>query len=218
MKIRKLLLILVPMLLAALALYLLLPRDDVPAPDGPPVICLDPGHGGSAAGAVNGERMEKDDNLRLALRVRELLEERGEELTVLMTRADDTALELQERTDFALQKGATMFVSFHRNSGGGAGVETWTAAEPTDGDTALADAIQTRLVDVAAASDRGVRKGTAADPKGNYFVLSHTLEIPSCLIELGFIDSADDNALFDQHFEAYAAAIADGILKAAGLR
>ena len=111
-----------------------------------------------------------------------------------------------------------MFVSFHRNSGGAAGIETWTAAKPATGDNRARGGIQQRLVAVEAASDRGVRKGTAADASKNYYVLGHTADVPSCLIELGFIDSEGDNALLDARFEEYAAAITEGILSAAGLK
>lgn len=38
-------------------------------------------------------------------------------------------------------------------------------------------------------------------------------QMPACLIELGFIDSQDDNALLDDAFAAFAQAIADGILQ-----
>jgi len=201
---------------AALLLVILHPWDR--GPSGPVVVCLDAGHGGTAAGAEFEGRLEKDDNLKMALRVRDLLESSGCELKVVLTRTDDSSVELQERCDIATEKDATMFVSLHRTSGGGAGVETWTVAKPTDGDTALAKAIQTRLVGVGVSSDRDVRNGTAENPNGNYYVLEHTEGIPGCLVELGFIDSAEDNALLDEHFEEYAAAIADGILYAAGLK
>ena len=41
------------------------------------VVCLDAGHGDTDAGAVNGDRLEKDDNLRIALAVRDKLEAAG---------------------------------------------------------------------------------------------------------------------------------------------
>lgn len=214
---RKLFLLLVPIVLAAVVLTLILrPWDTGNA--GPAVICLDPGHGGTAAGAEYDGRLEKDDNLRLALRVRDLLEDSGSELTVVMTRTDDSDVELQKRCDIASDAGATLFVSLHRNSGGGEGVETWTMAKPEKADTALAKAIHKRLADAGVSSDRGVRSGTAANPDTSYYVLANTSDIPSCLVEVGFIDSSGDNALFDENFEAYAAAIADGILEAAGLK
>lgn len=217
MRKRKLLLLSAPILLVTvLILAILHPWDR--GPSGPVIVCLDAGHGGTAAGAEFEGRLEKDDNLKMALRVRDLLESSGCKLKVVLTRTDDSGVELQERCDIAADKDATMFVSLHRNSGGGAGVETWTVAKPTGGDTALAKAIQTRLVDVGVSSDREVRNGTAENPNGNYYVLEHTEGIPGCLVELGFIDSTKDNALLDEHFDDYAAAIADGILHAAGLK
>ncbi|MCI8352006.1 MAG: N-acetylmuramoyl-L-alanine amidase, partial [Oscillospiraceae bacterium] len=50
--------------------------------------CIDPGHGGSDPGAVNGTRKEKDDVLRLAKKIKPLLEGQGH--TVLLTRENST--------------------------------------------------------------------------------------------------------------------------------
>lgn len=48
-----------------------------------------------------------------------------ENIQVIMTRSDDTFLSLEERTSFANQNNADYFVSLHRNTGEGNGVETW---------------------------------------------------------------------------------------------
>jgi len=183
------------------------------------IICLDAGHGGDDPGAVNGNRQEKDDNLHMALAVRDFLEAAGhEDLEVILTREDDIALTLEERVDFANDNDATLFVSIHRNSGGGQGVETWVSAAGLRPEMALATYIQDNLVEVGVAKDRGVKKGTAANPKSNYYVVGNTL-MPACLVELGFIDDdAADNTLLDEHFEDYAHAIADGILKMVKLK
>ena len=58
--------------------------------------------------------------------------------------------------------------------------------------------------------DRGVRSGTANNPNTNYYVLGNT-DMPSCLIEMGFITAKEDNRLLDTYHDAYARAIADGI-------
>ena len=42
-----------------------------------PTVIIDPGHGGMDPGAVYKGRQEKDDNLRLALAVGELLSQNG---------------------------------------------------------------------------------------------------------------------------------------------
>ena len=176
------------------------------------IICLDAGHGGDDPGAVNGERQEKDDNLAMVLAVRDALEAEGHEnLEVILTREGDTALELEERADFANDHNATLFVSVHRNSGGGQGVETWVSAESHRHELQLAASIQDKLDKAGIAKDRGVKSGTASNPHASYYVVGHT-EMPACLVELGFMDSDTDNALLDEHFQDYAQAIADGIL------
>ena len=183
------------------------------------VICLDAGHGGDDPGAVNGDRQEKDDNLNMALAVRDALDAAGHDnLEVILTREDDTPLTLEERVEFANRNKATLFVSLHRNSGGGQGVETWISAAGLKPETALATYIQKNLVEVGVAKDRGVKKGTAGNPKTSYYVVGNTL-MPACLVELGFIDdNAADNTLLDEHFTDYAQAIADGILKMVKLK
>lgn len=182
------------------------------------IVCLDAGHGGTDAGAVNGDRLEKNDNLRMALAVRDKLENAGSErLTVLMTRADDTFLELQQRVDLANENGATLFVSLHRNSGGGKGVEVWTSSLKEKAECRLAQYIMDGLEQAGVQKVRGVKHGTAGNPAVSYTVVGRT-EMPACLVELGFIDNDEDNALLDSHWDAYAQAIADGILKMVELK
>ncbi len=194
------------------------PEDSFVIPDHI-VICLDAGHGGDDPGAVNGDRQEKDDNLAVVLAVRDALDAAGHDnLEVILTREDDTALTLEERVAFANDNDATLFISVHRNSGGGQGVETWISAAGLKPETALATYIQKNLVDVGVAKDRGVKKGTAGNPKSSYYVVGNTL-MPACLVELGFIDDGSaDNTLLDEHFTEYAQAIANGILKMVKLK
>lgn len=84
------------------------------------VILLDPGHGGSDAGASassGGEiLLEKDCNLLVALAVKERLEATGRAV-VYMTRSDDTYVSLKARTDMLPDCGAQLFCSIHCNSG-----------------------------------------------------------------------------------------------------
>lgn len=182
------------------------------------IVCLDAGHGGTDAGAVNGDRLEKNDNLRMALAVRDKLENAGSErLTVLLTRTDDTFLELQQRVDLANENGATLFVSLHRNSGGGKGVEVWTSSLKEKAECRLAQYIMDGLEQAGVQKVRGVKHGTAGNPAVSYTVVGRT-EMPACLVELGFIDNDEDNALLDSHWDAYAQAIADGILKMVELK
>ncbi len=79
-------------------------------------VVIDPGHGGADQGTV-GHRglMEKDLVLDVAKRLGQLIEERmGSE--VIYTRADDTFIPLQARTELANEKKADLFLSIHANS------------------------------------------------------------------------------------------------------
>ena len=174
-------------------------------------VCLDPGHGDHDPGAVSDDRQEKDDNLRIALLVRDNLEAKG--IRVYMTRDDDTFLSLEERCALANKKKCTLFVALHRNSAeSGSGVEVWVENTPEKVDWALAENILNGLSEAGISKARGVKSGYVHNPDGNYYVNAHT-KMPSCLVELGFITSDTDNALFDEHLNDYAKEIADAIEK-----
>ncbi|MFQ5512316.1 MAG: N-acetylmuramoyl-L-alanine amidase [Candidatus Krumholzibacteriia bacterium] len=79
-------------------------------------VVLDPGHGGKDTGksAASGLQ-EKDVNLRIAHKTRELLEdELG--VDVVLTREDDRLLSLIERTELANRSNGDVFISIHCNS------------------------------------------------------------------------------------------------------
>lgn len=181
------------------------------------LVYLDAGHGGSDVGAMatfdGAARYEKDDNLRLAIAVEKHLEAKG--VRVEVSRFDDTFLELEEIAEKANKSGAQLFVSLHRNSAPtGNGVEIWVEKTKPKDDTKLAKAIMEQLDKAGISDNRGVRYGLASDSNQDYYVNKHT-KMPSCLVELGFITSKEDNALLDEKLEQYAEAIANGIIKAA---
>lgn len=181
------------------------------------LICLDAGHGGDDVGCENPDipRYEKDDNLRLTLAVRDKIEATYENAEVLLTRSDDTFVGLSQRCEIANNAGADLFVSIHRNSAEeGCGIEIWVNNEEPVNDTMLAYNIITSLENVGIQQNRGVQYGFRGDPTQNYRVNGETT-MPSCLVEMGFISNAQDNAFFDDKLDAYAQAIADGIMKTA---
>ncbi|MDR3013293.1 MAG: N-acetylmuramoyl-L-alanine amidase [Chitinispirillales bacterium] len=78
-------------------------------------IVIDPGHGGRDPGAIGpGGAKEKDVTLAIGLELRRLLRQAG--LTVYMTRDTDVFVPLRDRTNFANQKRADLFVSIHANA------------------------------------------------------------------------------------------------------
>ena len=81
-------------------------------------ICIDPGHGGTAATDSYrvGQLGEREEwiNLRVGLMLKKLLEAKGAE--VFMTRTGDDRVELKTRADLAIAKKADLFVSIHHNA------------------------------------------------------------------------------------------------------
>jgi N-acetylmuramoyl-L-alanine amidase len=82
------------------------------------VVCVDPGHGGTAGldqfrVGPGGEREEWID-LRVALALQGELERRG--ARVLMTRTEDVAVALPARAEMAKAGGAELFLSVHHNA------------------------------------------------------------------------------------------------------
>ncbi len=174
------------------------------------IVCIDAGHGGKDPGTIYENRYEKNDNLRLALAVEKHLKDAG--VTVVMTRSDDSYPTLSKRCAIANSSGARYMVSLHRNFAEGAkGTEIWVSSNRPAADKKLAQTILDALREVGISEDRGVNYGTAGSTRSDYYINKNT-DMPSCIIELGFINSAVDNQLFDANLDAYARAIAEAII------
>ncbi len=79
-------------------------------------VVIDPGHGGKDAGALGVRTNEKSINLKVALKLKEMLEKEMSDAKVEMTRSNDVFVALQKRADFANNKHADIFISIHANS------------------------------------------------------------------------------------------------------
>jgi len=79
-------------------------------------VVIDPGHGGKDAGAPGVRTNEKSINLKVALKLKDMLEKEMDDAKVEMTRSKDVFVALQKRADFANNKHADIFISIHANS------------------------------------------------------------------------------------------------------
>jgi len=100
----------------------------------PPVVVIDPGHGGYDSGTEAGAPLlEKDLALQIALRLKSELKHRG--IHAILTRTGDYFVTLAERTALANKAGADLFISIHLNSSPDAattGIETYYLNNTTD--------------------------------------------------------------------------------------
>ena len=170
------------------------------------LVVLDAGHGGENPGAVYNVRQEKDDVLALTLEVGRILQENG--VDVYFTRDTDVFETPLQKAQEANRTGADYFVSIHRNSSPipnqYTGIETLVYNRYSEA-ARLADNINQQLQAVGF-ENQGFNERT------NLVVLNRT-QMPAALVEVGFINTDADNALYDARFYDIAQAIADGILE-----
>lgn len=78
-------------------------------------VVIDPGHGGTDAGAVADKVKEADLTLEISKKVSKLLEE-DSQFDVILTRESDKVLPLADRSKVAKKAKADLFISIHANS------------------------------------------------------------------------------------------------------
>ncbi|MDG0875355.1 N-acetylmuramoyl-L-alanine amidase family protein [Paenibacillus thiaminolyticus] len=172
--------------------------------DGKYTVVIDAGHGDHDSGAVSvNKRYEKDFNLSLALKVGEILGQ-DDRFNTVLSREDDTFLELSERAQLANSLNADLFVSIHANSVDNkpsvSGTETyyWRSESKS-----FAETMHKHLMEGTQFKDRGVRQA-------NHHVTRET-KMPAILLEVGFLTNAAEEAqLFDEQFQQR---VADNIVK-----
>ncbi len=173
-------------------------------------IAIDAGHGGGDYGATYNGRAEKDDNLKLALAVGNILEKNGVDVVYTRT-TDEYETPFKKATD-ANEANADYFVSIHRNS------------SPTPNQYSGVESLvynnsgirSTIATDINSELEKAGFKNLGITERPNLVVLKRT-HMPAVLVEAGFINNDKDNELFDKNFDKIANAIADGILKALGI-
>ena len=193
------------------------------------IIVLDAGHGGIDPGAMNNDKtiLEKDVNLAITKKLRDLLEASG--ATVIMTRDKDVSLyeedenktirqkyneNLRNRKNIIDQSDADVFVSIHLNAFEQSkyyGAQTFYPKGKDDGKE-LAQFIQDELKRVVDQdNDRKIK------PRDDIYLLKNTT-MPSVLIECGFLSNEKESKLLadSKYQDKVAWAIYVGIQKYLG--
>jgi N-acetylmuramoyl-L-alanine amidase len=179
----------------------------------PPLIVIDPGHGGKDLGAKSPDPHieEKALNLQTALLLNQYLQRLGYQ--TILTRGDDFFVPLKLRADFANSNQAALFVSVHYNSAPSKtaeGVEVFfydSEENPlrTNRSKQLAQKILDRIIARTQMKSRGVKNG-------NFAVIRET-KMPAVLVEGGFMTNDQElNRLRDPaHMQKMAESIAHGV-------
>lgn len=184
------------------------------------LIVVDVGHGGKdpgAEGKLNGVHKiwEKDLNLAIALRLREILTKAGANIVLL--RDTDAPMTLYARPEAANTLNADMLISIHNNANETPtphGTEVlyytkeWEAGYGVLSKD-LAAAIQAEMIAEIGFFDRGIKN------KPEYAVLNKSL-MPAVIIEGGHLSNPANLTvmLTDAYVENYAVAVARGVINA----
>ncbi len=183
-------------------------------------IVVDAGHGGDDPGkiGING-LLEKDINLMIAHKVKELLESHGYE--IIMTRSTGEGLyqkgtknmkveDMQKRCEIITKAMPVFTVSIHQNSYPEEyvkGAQVFYYGQSKEGE-ALAKKIQNSLVEYLDPENRRVEKGNES-----YYLLKKT-PTPTVIVECGFLSNGEEADLLgtEDYQDKVAAAIVTGIL------
>ncbi|MBO1580066.1 N-acetylmuramoyl-L-alanine amidase [Bacillus sp. XF8] len=178
-------------------------------------LIIDAGHGGYDSGAVGNGLVEKNLTLQIARRVRDILLA-NYTINIKMIRDSDVFIALSERANIANSFGADFFISFHINSGGGTGFESYIYNGLSDSSSVAAKQQKMHAAVNPVLTKYGLRDRGAK--KANYAVLRETA-MDAILTETAFIDTTFDANLLKnpQFIEDLCQAYARGIAAILGL-
>lgn len=170
----------------------------------------DPGHGDFDSGAVGNGFRECDLVWKYATKFVAAMQRCG--VTMLLTREQNKtakgnqAAELAYRAQLANSKGVGFYLSFHDNSGGGTGFESFRCGnDPST--VKLQQLIHGKIAPLFTSNgmpDRGMKTA-------DFYVIKHT-KMPAVLLELGFIDNARDAKYISD--DAFQTKVAEAATKA----
>lgn len=182
------------------------------------IIALDAGHGLKTPGKRTPDGIhEWTLNDKVRDKVVAIL--KAYDVKIIHTDNDEgnTDETLAYRLNKYLKAGVDAFVSMHHNAykgtwGSANGVEVYTDIKATAKDKELAQAIYTRLVKNTGLKGRGI--------KAQDFYVINQNKIPAVLVEGGFMDNNEDHKVItsDVGQEAYAKAVAEGLIEFLGLK
>lgn len=165
---------------------------------------IDPGHGGEDRRnkSRSGKVVEADVNLYVSLSLRDFLEAAG--ANVILSRKDDSTVDLHYRSELANKSGADFFISIHHNAPGSSEhywtnyTSTYYHAKPENFEYEPSEHDLARFIqrDLAYVMDNpgglGSFDGTYSDyniyPGDGFSVLRRT-EIPAVLVECSFFSN-----------------------------
>lgn len=155
------------------------------------VVVIDAGHGGKDVGAIQGYNNEKDIDLDIVLKLKELLDD-DPAVKAYYTRLTDTNPTLEERVKLSNDVSADVFLSVHNNSLSGFGSSTtsgtqvlYYVSDATGNSKTFADICLDKLCSYLGSDNRGL-------VNGDDIYIIHNSKAPVALVEIGFLSNQSD--------------------------
>ena len=180
-------------------------------------VIIDPGHGGTDAGATGNNLLEKDYNLLISKYMYDRFKELG--VPVAITRDSDTTLSPTDRVNTILNKfgnsSDVILISNHVNSGGGEGAEVIYALRNRD-------TLARRILENIGATGQETRKYyqrrlPSDTSKDYYFIHRNTGNLEPLIVEYGFIDNTKDVEFLKENYKELAEAVISAVANYIGV-
>ena len=180
-------------------------------------VVIDPGHGGTDAGATGNNLLEKDYNLLISKYMYDRFKQL--DVPVAITRDSDTTLSPTDRVNTILNKfgnsSDVILISNHVNSGGGEGAEVIYALRNKD-------TLAKRILENIGATGQETRKYyqrrlPSDTSKDYYFIHRNTGNLEPLIVEYGFIDNTKDVEFLKENYEELAEAVISAVANYIGV-
>jgi N-acetylmuramoyl-L-alanine amidase len=190
------------------------------------LIVIDIGHGGNDSGSIGNQDLpdelyEKDVNLEIGLKVKELLNQVG--ARYIFTRESDVAMSLYDRPALANDNGADIFISIHNNASEKSspeGTEIYYYSKVNElGQNEeelygiyskyIAQCIQTKMAESLGTNDRGIKEN-------QFLAVLNKTSMPAIVIEGAFMSNPSDleKIRTPEYKQNYAYSLVKGLVEA----
>lgn len=175
------------------------------------VVVIVQGHGGRAVGANKQGINEKDIDLAIVLKLKEIFDNSDQNIGVYYTRTDDSNPTFDQRVQLANKSDADLFISIHNNSTRSGRMSGTSGTQVMYDETSEASRqfAQICLEEVTGRIGEPVTKDWW---RATVFIFIRTSEVPVALIEVGFMTNKDE--LEKLNSDAYQRETAEGVYQA----
>lgn len=164
------------------------------------LICIDAGHGGDDSGCSGYGKLEKILALEYATMLKnELL--KYKDISVIMTRTNDTALDLTTRCNIANTNRADLFVSCHLNAfnGEARGTEVIYSVNSNQSFVDFCNYLGREMAKDLGIPFRRAFSRKATKGSGDYYTVIAKTKMKAIIVEGLFLDNKEDNAKYNPY-------------------